>query len=91
MSASTQKQMAEKTQAQILKKVGKRPKSTALIAVQVGVSSGAVRRHLNAFAKKGLVVQEKQGREFVFRLAESPTAPKAEVEWKRASATQVAQ
>ena len=68
MSASTQKKISEKTQAQIMKKVGKRPKTAALIGEQAGVSPGVARKHLQTFASKGFVVQEKQGKGFVFSL-----------------------
>lgn len=68
MSASTQASIGEKTKATVLKKVGKRPKTALVIAQQSGISEGAARRHLMAATKKGTVVQEKEGRAYVFRL-----------------------
>lgn len=68
MQGSVMKKLSEKMRAQVLKKVGKRPKTAALVAEKAELSTTATLKHLQALAKSGAVVQEKAGKAYTFRL-----------------------
>lgn len=68
MSASSMAEQGKKTEAKVLKALGKKPKTAQEVAEKVGVSRGAVVTHLRTLVMSKQATQEKLGRSYVYAL-----------------------
>lgn len=67
--------LADPTRREILRMLRDAPRSAGVIAGAFSVSRPAISRHLRVLREAGLVVDEAQGRERVYRLELGPLAP----------------
>lgn len=74
MSASSMAAQGEKTRAKILKKLGKKGKTSKVIAEALDLSEAYVRSTLKAAVNTGKAKEEKVGRQVLFTASETSVA-----------------